>query len=371
MSKNSFTRRSFLSATLGGIVSAAVLQGQDTRPVPSISERLRLDIEHAPLEMRLKEMTANECRAFQEAFRAKLKQLVGPHEPPQQWKTRVLSTAELEGYLRQEFLLEAEGHPPLPVYLLAPSGEPRRRRPCVLALHGHGEFGHHPVAGRDDMPGVEKAIAAANYDYGRQLAQRGYLVACPCFTPFGDRLGRREAFGQRDPCEDVFVRLLALGRVLIGENLRDALWALNMLLRHEQADPERAACVGLSYGGRMTMLTAAIEPRVRVAVISGALNVMQERLAQPYGCGAQIIPGLLLYGDVPEVSALIAPRHAVWEIGSRDGLIKPQWAETALARMRWAYRALGAEDRLIVDRFDGGHQWHGTTAYEVLEKALA
>jgi len=69
MSKNSFTRRSFLSATLGGIVSAAVLQGQDTRPVPSISERLRLDIEHAPLEMRLKEMTANEFFGFHHQFK--------------------------------------------------------------------------------------------------------------------------------------------------------------------------------------------------------------------------------------------------------------------------------------------------------------
>lgn len=374
MTMNSFTRRSFFSTAAGVVASAAtvVLRGEETRTsLPGISDRLRRDIEQAPLEMRLKEMTADDCRAFQNQFRAKLMQLLGPHQPPQRWKTQVLSTAEMSGYRRQELLLEADGYPPLPVYLLTPGSEPQRRRPCVLALHGHGEFGHHAIAGRDDMPGVAKAIAAANYDYGRQLAQRGYLVACPCLTPFGDRLGRREAFGQRDPCEDVFLRFLALGRVLIGENLRDSLWALNMLLSQEQADSDRAACVGLSYGGRMTMLTAAIEPRIRVAVISGALNVMQERLAQPYSCGAQIIPGLLHYGDVPEIASLIAPRHVVWEIGSRDSLIKPQWAEEALARMRRAYHALDADDRLMVDRFDGTHQWHGKMAYEVLQKALS
>jgi hypothetical protein len=120
----------------------------------------------------------------------------------------------------------------------------------------------------------------------------------------------------------------------------------------------------------MTMLTAALEPRIRVAVISGALNVMQERLAQPYSCGAQIIPGLLQYGDVPEISGLIAPRHTVWEMGSKDGLIKPKWATEALARMRMAYHALGADERLVVDRFDGGHQWHGASAYDVLAKVL-
>src|SRR4029434_9979578 len=130
-------------------------------------------------------------------------------------------------------------------------------------------------------------------------------------------------------------------------------------------DASKLGCVGLSLGGRMTMLTTAMEPRIRVAVVSGALNVMQERLSQPYGCGAQIIPGLLQYGDVPEIASLIAPRHAVWEVGSRGGLVKQPWADAALDRMRRAYQAHNAADRLVVDRFEGGHQWHGEVAYEV------
>ena len=80
------------------------------------------------------------------------------------------------------------------------------------------------------------------------------------------------------------------------------------------------------------MLTAALEPRIRAAVVAGALNLMQERIQGRYSCGAQVIPGLLQYGDVPEISSLIAPRHCVWEIGSRDGLIKPDWAQQALTR---------------------------------------
>jgi dienelactone hydrolase len=321
--------------------------------------------------MRLEAMSADECIAFQDRFRSRLKDALGAYNPPKAWKTTLVRTWELAGFRRDELLLEAEGHPPLPVYLLVPERAKSERRPGVLALHGHGAYGHHPIAGRDDLPDVAKAIASANYDYGRQLALRGYLVACPCFTPFGDRLGGKEAFGQRDPCDDVFLRQLALGRVLMGENLRDALWALNLLVQHEQVDQERLACVGLSLGGRMTMLTAAMEPRIRVAAISGALNVMQERLSQPYSCGAQIIPGMLQYGDVPEIGGLIAPRHAVWEVGSRDKLIKPAWASEALARMQQAYRALGAEARLIVDRFEGGHQWHGSVAYDVLAKVLS
>ena len=324
----------------------------------------------APLAMQFTGTSAADCRAWQDRFRAKLKELLGPYDPPPQWKTTVRGSANLDGFRRDDLLLEAEGQLPLPVYLLVPTGDGPRRRAGVVALHGHGSHGHHPIAGRDDLPGVEQAIAGSNYDYGRQLARRGYVVACPCLLPFGERLGKPEAFGKLDPCSDVFVRLLALGRVLIAENLRSALWAMRLLQSRDEVDGERLACVGLSYGGRMTMLTAAMEPRFKVAVVSGALNVMQERLAQPYSCGAQIIPGMLAYGDVPEIGSLIAPRPAVWETGTRDSLIKQPWAGEAEGKMRRAYQALGAADRLIRDRFEGGHQWHGEIAYEVLAKHL-
>lgn len=373
MERIKLSRRVFFSHGVGMLGGLATLPpaGDEPRSIPNIADRVRKQIENAPLEMRLTDMTAGECRAFQDGFRAKLKEHLGPFQPPQSWKTKVLSTVALDGYRRDELLLESEGEPALPMYLLVPDSARQGRRPCVLALHGHGEFGHHAIAGRDDLPGVAKAIAAANCDYGRQLALRGYIVACPCFTPFGDRLGNREAFKQRDPCEDTFLRILALGRVLMGENLRDALWALNYLLRQEQVDSGKVACVGLSLGGRMAMLTTALEPRIRVAVISGALNVMQERLAQPYSCGAQIIPGLLQFGDVPEIGALIAPRYAVWEMGSHDNLVKPKWAEEAIGRMRKAYHAVAVDDHLVIDRFEGGHQWHGAVGYEVMERVFS
>jgi hypothetical protein len=120
----------------------------------------------------------------------------------------------------------------------------------------------------------------------------------------------------------------------------------------------------------MTMLTAALEPRVRAAVISGALNVMQERISVPYSCGAQVIPGLLQYGDTPEIASLIAPRPCLWEVGARDELISARWAEEALTRIRRAYKACNAEDGLIVDRFQGEHQWNGRVAYPWLERVL-
>ena len=258
----------------------------------------------------------------------------------------------------------------MPVYLLLPHAKSGKRAGGILAIHGHGEYGYHTVAGRDDIPGVREAIQSANYDYGRQLVRRGYVVAVPCLSPFGPRRGSLDKYDKQDPCADTFMRLQMLGKLLIAENLRDCLWALKLLAQHDQVDANRLGCVGLSYGGRMTMLVAALEPRIRAAVVSGALNVMQERISGPYSCGAQIIPGLLKYGDVPEIGSLIAPRPCVWEVGSHDPLISSQWAQAAVARMARAYKALGAEDRLVVDRFEGRHEWHGEVAYSLLEKFL-
>ncbi len=368
------SRRGFLlgcGATLLAGSPARFLRAETPPQVPTVDERIRKLAEEAPLALGFRGRTAEECRRWQQEFAAKLRVLLGSHQPPAKWQTTVERAVELKDHRREELVLTADGHPPLPLYLLLPRDRADKPRPGVLALHGHGKFGYDPVAGRDDRPGVAEDIKKCNYDYGRQLVRRGYVVAVPCLTPFGRRLDDRAAYHGQDPCGVTFIRLQLFGKVLMAENLRDCLWALELLARHERVDAGRLACVGLSYGGRMAMLTSALEPRIKVAVVSGALNVMQERVRQRYGCGAQIIPGLLRYGDVPEIGALIAPRPCLWEVGSRDELISPDWAEKALQRMRRAYQALNAEDQLQVDRFEGGHEWSGRVAYPLLRRVLS
>jgi dienelactone hydrolase len=345
------------------------LSGQGVSAFQTVDERIRQLSAEAPLAMKFRGTSLRDCRTWQVEFGTKLRSLLGPHQPPQEWKTIVGQVTELEDHRREELTLTAEGHSPLPLYLLVPTGS-HKTRAGILALHGHGDYGHHPVAGRDDISGVAEAIRTANYDYGRQLVRKGYVVAIPCLTPFGPRLGNRDGYGGQDPCADTFIRLQLLGKLLIAENLRDCRWALELLAKDRRVDSKRLGCVGLSYGGRMTMLTAALEPRIRVAVISGALNAMQERISVPYSCGAQVIPGLLQFGDTPEIASLIAPRACLWEVGRHDKLLPPEWVEEALQRIRRAYRAYGVEEELRVDRFDGGHRWNGELAQSILEKVL-
>lgn len=360
MSPTYLTRRQWLALST---LAATNLKSE------TVHEEIRGLADHAPLRMQFHGSTAADCRAWQKAFAAKLASLLGPFQPPAQWRTETERTVDLDDHRRQELVLHADGVRPLPVYLLTPRGF-SGKRPGMLALHGHGEFGYESVAGVATTGAGRAEIAELHYDYGVQLARRGYTVAIPCFTPFGRRVGDVKAYRKQDACGITFMRMQALGKLLIAENLRDALWALALLTRQPEVDTARLGCAGLSYGGRMTMLTAAMEPRIRVAVISGALNLIQERITGYYGCGAQIIPGLLEYGDVPEISSLIAPRPCLWEVGRQDALMVKDRLEPALERMRRAWGALGALDKLQVDSFEGKHQWNGVKAYPLLAAVL-
>ena len=367
------SRRHFLQASAILSASGLIQQGwaaDEKNPVPTVNERIQQEAQKAPLKMRFQGSTASECRQWQQKFKTKLQTLLGPYRPPTKWQTTVEAKDQLADHTRIQLVLSANGHPALPVYLLIPKGESEKRRGGILAIHGHSNHGYDSVAGRDEIEGVQAEIDKSNYDYGRQLVRCGYVVAVPCLTPFGRRSAGKDEYKGDNPCAITFLRMQALGKVLMAQNLRDCLWAFELLARQPQVNPERLGCVGLSYGGRMTMLTAAMEPRVRVAVMSGALNVLQERIQRRYRGGCQIIPSLLEHGDVPEIASLIAPRRAIWETGNSDKIIVEPWASEAFAQIERAYRALAVPNHLVRARFEGGHQWHGDLACHVFEQEL-
>jgi predicted esterase len=73
-----------------------------------------------------------------------------------------------------------------------------------------------------------------------------------------------------------------------------------------------------------------------------------------------------------ELGALIAPRPLLVETGTEDPIFPVDAARSAMAKLRAAYDALGAEpSRLEHDVFEGGHRWHGEWAYPFLEQWLS
>jgi dienelactone hydrolase len=375
----SFDRRLFLkrgvaagAGLFGSLLPQRFAGGEEpSGNVGLVHTDIAAAIEKAELSLLFRGTTTQACQQWQQGFRSQLADLLGDFEPPEKWELLEEDRHEAADHIRHDLVLQAEGIPPVPVYLLVPlQASPTDDLPAVLCVHGHGRYGHHPVVGRNDIEGVAADIERMNYDYGLQFVRRGFVVAAPCMIPFGRRVDR-ESYGGKDPCAVTFVRMQALGELPMAANLRDLRWCLDLLQSRPEVDGGRIGCAGLSYGGRMTMLVSAMDERIRVAAVSGALNLLQERMTLRHSCGSQIIPGLLKFGDYSEIGSLIAPRPSVWEVGSADSLLKPSWAALFRRRLERAYSALDARDQLEFDYFEGGHRWNGKMAFPLFDKVLS
>ncbi|MCH7989937.1 MAG: dienelactone hydrolase family protein [Planctomycetes bacterium] len=322
------------------------------------------------LSMQFRGITADEAVEWQKTFRAKMNELLGHSAPPKKWSIVEEGRTQFADHVRHDLLLKAEDVPTVPVYLLVPkSASESNKAPAVLAVHGHGRFGNHPIVGRTDLKGVSADIEKMNYDYGLQFVRRGYVVAAPCMIPFGRRVDRKQ-YGGNDPCAVSFVRMQAIGQLPIAANLRDLRWSIDLLQSRPEVKRNNIGCAGLSYGGRMTMMVSAMDKRIKVAAVSGALNLLQERMTLRHSCGSQIVPNLLKYGDYSEIGSLIAPRPCVWEAGSKDRLVVPKWDIIFKKRLQKIYRAYGAQDQLMFDHFEGAHRWNGEVAFPLFDKVL-
>lgn len=95
---------------------------------------------------------------------------------------------ELEnGIRREKVIIQVEPEVYMPMYILIPPKQDEEKQKCFLALPGHQGAGKFSVAGRDDIPAVKRMIEFYHYDYGMQLAKRGYVAICPDCRGFGER----------------------------------------------------------------------------------------------------------------------------------------------------------------------------------------
>jgi len=333
------------------------------------STRAYYDAAHAALTPSLayRATTRDEWQAWRSSLVERLTTLLGglPGERGP-LNASTLDRSEQPGYVRERIAFESEPGVRVPAYLLVPHGVTAERpRAALLCLHGHGR-------GKDDVAGIaatprerQRRIRALNYDYAHQLAQRGYVVLAPDARGFGERA--TDGMG----CAWAMTAGLLLGKVLVGLRVWDGMRAIDYLQTRPEVDPTRIGCVGLSWGGTHTMYLAALDERIRAAVISGAFGTFKDALIDAEECACQYVPSLLHHADLPDITALIAPRPLLIESGDDDPHYTREVVTTAYQTVESAYRLLGAEDQLAIDRFPGTHRFHGQQAYPWLDARLS
>jgi cephalosporin-C deacetylase-like acetyl esterase len=294
--------------------------------------------------------------------RARLDGLLGAHPLPVPLDLETTEEVDCGDYSRARVVFDVEATMSVPAFLLVPHA--RRDAPpgpAVLAVHGHGP-GKSVVCGT--------APGGPGDDYAHQLASLGYVVLAPDLRGFGER-----ADWTPDDiyhCDWDLVCATMAGIVPLERNLWDLQRALDVLSALPLVDRTRIAAAGLSFGGTCTLFLAALDHRVRAAVVSGYLSSWGAAHTVPFNmCGSQVMPGQLGTIEHLDIAALIAPRPLLVESGTDDIIFPADVARATVVRLGDVYARLGAPDGSLVHGvFEGDHRWYGTDVPAFLERWL-
>lgn len=258
----------------------------------------------------------------------------------------VLGSERFDGYRRDEITYFVEPLVRTRAFLYVPEGG--GRRPAVVFWHGHNVGGHHASGG------VEPYANTNENDGARVLAEAGFVVLAPTLRSFhADRTAHA-----------VFARVVgSLGEVSPSASyVTDALRATDVLLVRDDVDPARVGMTGVSLGGYVTLLTASLDTRISAASVHAFYPSTSGSFTRSLHCPCpydRFVFGLV---DVPDLGALVAPRHLQVVAGEADAEFPFDEQQAGFAATRLRFVALGAGDSATFEAHEGGHAWVGALA---------
>jgi len=304
-----------------------------------------------PPACRLK--TGQNAAAWQKSFMKKLLELRGPLPARVRPAARILGTFRENDHTRYLLDIAVTRLTSLPAYLLVPRNLARgERRPALLVLHGHCQFGIDSICGLKDIINEEGRLRS----YALLAVRSGYVVMAPAWWGWAGRDGHLVRVGKnRDQCDTIQMAASMYGINVLNLHIQDAQAALDVLSARPEVEPARIGCLGNSYGGRTAMWVTIFDARVKACVASGCMNTFRERSLKLRACGIQYPFGLLQYGDVPELFGLIATRPLQLQAGRKDGLITPADRDMIRRKVSGVYRQLGAAENFSYVLHEQGH----------------
>ncbi|HEU5117751.1 MAG TPA: alpha/beta hydrolase family protein [Isosphaeraceae bacterium] len=322
-------------------------------------------------ELAFRAQSVEEARLWSAQARAKLLELLGGLPAERVALDPVLGEpVQRPGYTRREVTFSTRPGLRAFAYLLIPDNH-QERSPAVLCLPGHGR-------GADDIVGIDEDghdrdhLDGYQHDFAVQCVQKGYVALALEQLGFGHRRdpAAREKGPSSSSCQPAAGAALLLGESMAAWRTWDAMRALDYLETRPEVDPKRLAVMGISGGGTITFTTAALDDRVKAAVVSGAFCTSRDSiLSRSHGID-NYIPGILRWFETADLTGLIAPRYLFVEAGTQDNIFPKPGVEEALEGARKVYETLEAPDHLDNAYFDAGHPFDGVKAFRALEKWL-
>ncbi len=292
-----------------------------------------------------------EHQRWRRRFGARLRQLVG--REPERVPLRVAwgEKVETEGFTRHKIHVQSEAHYWVPAYYFVPRKRVARV-PAIVCLHGHS--GIFPYIREGDEHQREKCRELA-LDFAPFLAEQGYVTIAPIQRGWNETAESVDS--HESGCQRMVMNSFLAGMTPIGLRCWDVSRLVDFLEGRDEVDGKRIGVAGLSGGGMVALFSAALEQRLRFAMVGGYYCTFQESIYSIYHCLCNCVPGMLEWGEMREIAALIAPRPLLVISGEKDPIFPIAATRRAYAELEKVYACLGAAGNLEKDFFDGPHAW--------------
>jgi dienelactone hydrolase len=347
------------------MTNSADLPGLD--PVHWTMERYK----QAPLQLTFRATSKAEAERWQKQLRAKLTDLLGgfPERTPLQ--ARTIEVRERPGHRLEKFTFESRPGNTVLAYLLTPSGA-KSPHATVLCIPGHGR-GVDDIVGIDESGKDRTGKPGYQHDFALQAVEHGLAALAIEPMAFGwrrDKLARDKG-PEVTACQPVAGSALLFGETMIGWRVWDVMRAIDWIESRPELDKNRVGCMGISGGGTCTLFSAALDQRIRAALVSGYLNTFRDSIMSVSHCIDNYVPGILNWAENYDVAGLIAPRPLFSEGGDADPIFPVHATRDSFARVKRVYEVLGAPNNAEQEIFQGEHVFHGVRGLSFLANALA
>ena len=326
-----------------------------------------------PRQLAFQATTLAEAEAWQHKLRAKLTELVGGF--PQErcnLEPEVLAAREFPTYTRETIAFKSRPHSVVFGYFLTTKHlNGSTPNPTILCLAGHGR-GVDDIVGIEEDGSMRSEFGGYQNDFALQCVANGYSVLAIEQFGFGHRRDAvaRQKGGGASSCQPSAGAALLLGHTMVGWRVYDVMRAFDYLSTRSGIDMNRLGIMGISGGGTTTFFTAAIDTRVKAAVVSGYFNTFRDSILSLSHCIDNYIPNVLQYAEMYDIAGLIAPRALFVESGTEDNIFPIEATRFGVNEAKAIFNRFNADDKLGFEAFEAGHSFYGVGAFEFLKRVL-
>ena len=155
-----------------------------------------------------------------------------------------------------------------------------------------------------------KAISTISPSRSSSRACAAFAMEPVAFGCRRDERTRVKGAGE-SACQPAAGAALLFGETMIGWRVYDVMRTIDWIATRGDLDAQRVGCMGISGGGTCTLFAAALEPRIKVAMMSGSLNTFRDSILSLAHCIDNYVPGILQWAEMYDVAGLIAPRSLI------------------------------------------------------------